>query len=100
MLAATHSFAGALIAPGLVFLMVAPAVVARLRGWGDTSAERAARKACPKCGDPQGEGACESGECIAALSGYGITPYEPYAPSEHDIAEGYIRLLERGSIYR
>lgn len=43
-----------------------------------------AREACPDCGDPAGEGACEAGPCTLA----------PYVPEQRDIAEGYIRLIE------
>lgn len=88
MLASSHF---PVIGPGIVFIIVAlPVLVMGLPAY--FAAREPEPEPCPRCGDPQGEGACESPDCIVTPSGYGITPYEP---TERDVAEGYIRLLEQ-----
>lgn len=86
MLASSHF---PIIGPGVVFIIIAlPVLVMGLAAYfaaGDVS-ERDAAEPCPFCGDPMGEGACESPVCIY--------PWANYVPSEQDITDGYIRLLE------
>lgn len=49
-----------IIGPGIVFLLVGAMV---FLSWLSTRHVRT-DVACPICGDPQGEGACEAGPCL------------------------------------